>query len=303
MNSLDFLERAISLASKEFIRGFVIGQLALFVLFLVLARILLFSGSQEAARPSRHPAPLEKTRRRADEDLGLGLNSIKEGLGLAATARRESCLWLNVIAGRLILEPLREFVLQKSIIRRFSILLSTHATNATEMLGPVEISRVTLGDTNPLVRWIAINDASDALEVQIEWQDAASVELETSLVLRWPPCQPLAHLPCSLALLLPRLIFSLRIELGKSGSGDEKVRVSLLDEGLQMDLDIRSLIGHRSKLKDVPKVTAVLQSRIRRALESILHPRYMELDVGGEVRRTLERLVATRLPADKWHEE
>ena len=48
MSSLEFLERAVSLASKEFIRGFIIGQVALLLVLLVLGRFFFFRGPAPA---------------------------------------------------------------------------------------------------------------------------------------------------------------------------------------------------------------------------------------------------------------
>ena len=44
-SSREFFERAVSLSSKEFIRGFVIGQIALLLVLIVLARVLFFRGT------------------------------------------------------------------------------------------------------------------------------------------------------------------------------------------------------------------------------------------------------------------
>lgn len=291
MNSLDLLERAVSVASKEFVRGFIIGQVALFLLLLVLARILLFSSPTEVRSPQRNSSARKITHPQEDN-----LATLKRKLTVPESGNVETCFWFNLMAGRLFLDPLRNLLLNERNIDRISTLLSTYASVATDMLGPVEITRLTLGDTNPLIHSITTDQSGTGWEFRIEWPEAATVDLETSLVLPWPSNRPFACLPCSLALLLTRLALSLRLEL----DGEGKVRMSVMEEGLQIDVDIRSLIGHRSKLKDLPKVTSILQSRIRQALvDSILYPLYIKVDIGGEVRKALDRLVATRLPVGK----
>jgi hypothetical protein len=102
--SSDFLERAVSLASKEFIRGFIIGQVALMLVLIVLVRLFFFrstAGEGDLSRRTitfkKHTLPAASTRSR------LMLDDYHD-------KGRESCQWMSTLIGSMIIEPVRRLL-------------------------------------------------------------------------------------------------------------------------------------------------------------------------------------------------
>lgn len=315
MNSGDFLERAVSIASKEFVRGFIIGQVALLLVLLVLLRFLFFRGvnASTVRRITFAPAAGNGKRKLAEwarrEDATL--------------ARRETCEWMNTLLRQLVLRPLHEQLeVDETFLARTlsaallsgdplvdeSDLTATKGDTdaAISRLGPIEVTSFTLGSTNPTLDWICSQD-DDMWEVQLHWDQAARCEVETSLLMCWPPRHPIATLPCSFAFSLPRLQARLQLRISPiKEQGVERttkwspplpppqlqLAISLLPDDFCLDVEIHSLIGHRSKLKDVPRLTSLLQARLKGAIRShLLHPHSVSLMVSSPLEAILGRLI------------
>lgn len=131
----------------------------------------------------------------------------------------------------------------------------------------MRVSKLVLSETSPVVRWVAAV-GGDAWEGRVEWGEAGRVEVETAVVLSWPPKHAVASLPCSFSFAVRCVEATFRVEMGAEGG----VSVSVAAEDFLLDLEIHSLIGHRTKLKDVPKLTEMLHTRIRQAIAARLLP-------------------------------
>jgi maintenance of morphology protein 1 len=282
-SSREFLERAVSLSSKEFVRGFIIGQVALLLVLIVLARVLFFRGPAPGNGQIRFKRK-DSTRKRKMESVALETLADRLGLDTKTLPKRESCLWANSLAGRLLLEPIRETLLDGDTLGYISALLNAHVKK-TEMLGPIEIHRFELSENSPLIRWVeAVED--DVWEVRVEWNELATLELDTSVILNWPPRQQIATLPCTFSFSVRALETTLRMEI----STGHIVCLSVLPEDFLLDLEIHSLVGHRSKLKDVPKLTAILYGRIKDAIkERVLYPKQIQIAAGDLIQKAFRR--------------
>lgn len=267
MHSLDFLEKAVSLSSKEFIRGFLIGQLALLLTLLLLARFLFFR-SPDPTTPIRFPSRKAKAKK-------MKLETHEE----ISTAGRESCEWVNSLLAKL-LAPLRMALADSDNLESISSLLNGYVRQ-NEMLGTVEILKFEFCDSHPLVRWVEY--FSDGYwEVKMEWSDVATLDLDTAVLLSWPPNQRLASLPCSFAFSVRSIMATLRIELQ-----GQQVYVSAIGEDFELDLEVHSLVGHRTKLKDIPKLTSVLRERIKKTIgDKLIHPNRIEFNAGDLFKKT-----------------
>ena len=282
-SSREFFERAVSLSSKEFIRGFIIGQIALLLVLIVLARVLFFRGPAPGYGQIRFKRK-DNIRKRKMESVALETLAERLGLDTKTLPKRESCLWANSLAERLFLEPLRETLLDGDTLGYISALLNAHVEK-TEILGPVEIHKFELNESSPLVRWVeAVEDG--VWEVRVEWSEPATLELDTSVVLNWPPRQQIATLPCTFSFSVRVLEATLRMEV----SAGHAICLSVLPEDFLLDLEIHSLVGHRSKLKDVPKLTAILYGRIKNAIrERVLYPKQVQIAAGELIRKAFRR--------------
>lgn len=282
MNSLDLLERAVSLASKEFIRGFIIGQVALLLVIIVLARVLFFRTPTPPGvitfQRRTSPAALKKPKTVTDETL----MELAERLGMDPTTlpKREPCLWTNSLAATFLLGPLRQMLGEEYVLERLSHLLN-ESINKSDMVGEFVITRFEPNMNNPLIHWVEAS-ADGEWQIRLEWPEAATLDIDTFIVLHFPPSQPLAQLPCSFSFTIRTISATLHIALDRmEPAEDEMMRISLLPDDFLLDIEIHSMLGHRSKLKDVPKLTEILHSRIQRTLrQHLLHPNRTSINVG-----------------------
>lgn len=150
-----------------------------------------------------------------------------------------------------------------------------------------------------MIRWVqAIDDVS--WELRVEWEEPAELVVDSSLTICWPPNNPMVTLPFSFTFTAKALEATLRIELDNLG-GSRRMSISLLPEAFCLDLDIHSLVGHRSKLKDVPKLTAIISNRIRQAIcQHILFPNrvYFNADIEASIRSSLAALAPLKSVLD-----
>jgi maintenance of morphology protein 1 len=176
---------------------------------------------------------------------------------------------------------MKTLLLDGDTLEHLSALLNGYV-RGSDMVGTVEILKFELGDSCPQVRWI--ETLSDAYwKMRVEWTDVAELDLDTSVIFSWPPRQHLASLPCSFSFAVKSVMATLKVVL----DGD-KVSVSALGEDFELDLQIHSLIGHRSKLKDIPKLTSVLRERLRRVIEQkLIDPHKIEIDAGEMARKII----------------
>lgn len=305
VHSGDFFERAVSIASKEFVRGFIIGQVALLLVLIVLLRFLFFrGGNADPVRRITFP-PVAGPGKKRPTERGL------EGSSPGA----ETCEWMNALLRRLVLGPLHERLDadETFLARALSTLLSealadedgqgTGIATATGMLGPIEITSFVMGSADPSLDWIR-SRGGDTWEVQLHWDQAVCCDVETSLLMCWPPKHPVASLPCSFAFSLPRLQARLQITLGPAGQDRDqpagtpqlRVAISLLPDDFCLEVEIHSLLGHRSKLKDVPKLTSLLQARLKGVIRSrLLYPHGVALVVPTPLDAIVSHLFPTSM--------
>lgn len=211
--------------------------------------------------------------------------------------RKESCLWANALASKLLLAPARSVLDRPDVLQRVSVLLNSRLASdegaaAATRLGQLEIKEFRIGEHDPLIRWVEAV-AESTWELRVEWEEPAELAVESSLIICWPPRQPIALLPFSFSFAVKGLEATLRLEL-ETAAGPPRMALSLLPEQFRLDLDIHSLVGHRSKLKDMPKLTAIIYSRIRQSLHHhILFPNrvHFNADLGEALSAQLAALV------------
>lgn len=265
MNSSEIFERAVSIASKEFVRGFVIGQVVLFLLLVFLARLLLFRGGP--------PGTPTATIQQISFPNARRIATSSQGSNSAGTVK-ETCIWLNGLLSATILSDLRHLIAANPVfINSLSHLLSLVIPKTESIIGPVKVSKLQLGEADPQVKWIrhASSNPSTTWWIAIEWVGTvAEVDIDTTFTIYWPPKNPVASLPCAFTFVIRSLFVILEL---KQPTTLDNLTVMARKEDFQLDLEIHSLIGHRTKLKDIPKLTSLLQEQLRRILvDRILEP-------------------------------
>ena len=121
--------------------------------------------------------------------------------------------------------------------------------------------------------------------MDVDLTDVITLGIETTLQLHYP--QPsFAILPVSLSVSLVKFAASLSISFVPrsplSAPNSESVTTAALTftfaPDFTLDLSVRSLVGARSRLQDVPKIAQLVESRVRLwFVERCVQPRYQKV--------------------------
>jgi maintenance of mitochondrial morphology protein 1 len=115
--------------------------------------------------------------------------------------------------------------------------------------------------------------------MDVDLSDMLTLAVETKLLLNYP--QKLsAVLPVALSVSIVRFSGTLSISLipsNPSQSAPAMMNFNFLDD-YRLDFSIRSLLGSRSRLQDVPKIAQLVESRLHRWFdERAVEPRFQEI--------------------------
>ncbi len=113
--------------------------------------------------------------------------------------------------------------------------------------------------------------------MDVDLSDFVTLALETKLLLNYP--KPLvAVLPVALAVSVVRFSGTLSISfIPGSPQNATTLAFSFLDD-YRLDLSIRSLVGSRSRLQDVPKIAQLVESRLHKWFdERAVEPRFQQI--------------------------
>jgi maintenance of morphology protein 1 len=115
--------------------------------------------------------------------------------------------------------------------------------------------------------------------MDVDLSDMITLALETKLLLNYPK-RLTAVLPVALAVSVVRFSGTLSISFipsNPSQSTPTMMTFSFLDD-YRLDFSIRSLVGSRSRLQDVPKIAQLVEARLHRWFdERAVEPRFQEI--------------------------
>lgn len=146
---------------------------------------------------------------------------------------------------------------------------------ALKHLDAFQIKSIAIGNYYPSIdSYQLIYDSNSeccAFRLKCSWQDALSLEIESALSF-----VNLVALPFSISVKLKNLIFTAQLHTSKDG---ESIEISCLpDDNLLIDLEVGSLVGHRTKLKDLPKIKNAIVDALKKILsDSIINPKCLRV--------------------------
>lgn len=115
--------------------------------------------------------------------------------------------------------------------------------------------------------------------MDVDLSDMITLALETKILLNYPK-RLTAVLPVALAVSVVRFSGTLSISFipsSQSQSTPTMMTFSFLDD-YRLDFSVRSLVGSRSRLQDVPKIAQLVESRLHRWFdERAVEPRFQEI--------------------------
>ena len=240
-----------------------------------------------------------------------------------STHQPESLDWFNVLIAQTIAQYRQTaYSLKDSAPNEPPSILSSlsAALNDPEkrpgFLDEIKITEISLGDEFPIfsnVRVVSVEDDSTAttggrlqalMDVDLS-DDNLTLAIETCLVLNYPKPRS-AILPVALAVSVVRFSGTLSISFVPATQDDGPVmKPAVLSPGnpktnlafsflpdYRLDLSVRSLIGSRSRLQDLPKIAQVVDARVQAWFEErVVEPRVQVVGLPG----LWPRMVKTRV--------
>ncbi|SCV99574.1 LAFE_0A06194g1_1 [Lachancea fermentati] len=231
-----------------------------------------------------------------ESDRSTQINSILEKTYYNVdTHSPESLDWFNVLIAQTI-QQFREEALQKdNIINSLNDLVGRKSAELPNYLDSIKITELSIGEDFPILSNCRIqyspNSNRKRLEakIDIDLSDRLTLGIETKLLINYP--KPFtAALPVQLTVSVIRFQACLTVSLT---TDEEFVPTSTsemsenADDGsgyflmfsfapeYRMEFDIKSLIGARSKLQNIPKVSSFIEYQIKKwFVERCVEPRF-----------------------------
>ncbi|KAJ3022975.1 ERMES complex subunit mmm1 [Thoreauomyces humboldtii] len=279
------IEAAVHLGTKEFIKGFIAGQVTLGVLIFFLVKVFFFRSGHE----TRIELARKKNMRKLYEPkvrIPISPHAIESQI-LAKTLYDvhahpiETCDWLNVLVAQTITKYRNDNGFNNRIVHVLDEVLNGHTKPG--FLGPIHITDFSLGEEFPLVKGVKIRfsepNANLRTEIQFEFDDQVTLGVETQVLVNWPKAC-IAALPVALTLSVVKFSGTIAIEFVTHPDTPETyLSFSILND-FALEFEVRSLLGHRTKVKDLPKLASLITSKIRSVfVEEVVWPSFKRMNI------------------------
>ncbi|KAI0440845.1 hypothetical protein F4803DRAFT_525578 [Xylaria telfairii] len=222
----------------------------------------------------------------------------------------ESLDWFNVLVAQTIAQFRSDAQHDDAILN--SLTKALNGTSRPDFLDEIKVTELTLGEDFPIFsncRIIPVDEDGLSLEnrngngifgaqggtagarakllegsrlqarMDVDLSDMITLALETKLLLNYPK-RLTAVLPVALAISVERFSGTLSISFipsNPSQSTPTMMTFSFLDD-YRLDFSIRSLVGSRSRLQDVPKIAQLVEARLHRWFdERAVEPRFQQI--------------------------
>lgn len=212
----------------------------------------------------------------------------------------ESLDWFNVLIAQTIAQFRSDAQHDDAILS--SLTKAINGTSRPDFVDEIRVTELSLGDDFPIFsncRIIPVDEdgvslghgkkfdpataARDGTRLQarmdVDLSDMLTLAVETKLLLNYPK-KLSAVLPVALAVSIVRFSGTLSISFipsNPSQSTPTMMAFSFMDD-YRLDFSIRSLLGSRSRLQDVPKIAQLVEARLHRWFdERAVEPRFQEI--------------------------
>ncbi|KAI1660518.1 hypothetical protein F4813DRAFT_350185 [Daldinia decipiens] len=269
--------------------------------------LTLRSTTPTAARPSLPPTLNKKKSSILRSPPTLTIGSILNKTYYNVDSHQpESLDWFNVLIAQTIAQFRSDAQQDDAILT--SLTKALNGTSRPSFLDEIKVTELTLGEDFPIFsncRIIPVDEDGLSLNtgpngekrfdanssrakregsrlqarMDVDLSDMITLALETKILLNYPK-RLTAVLPVALAVSVVRFSGTLSISFipsNPSQSTPTMMAFSFLDD-YRLDFSVRSLVGSRSRLQDVPKIAQLVESRLHRWFdERAVEPRFQEI--------------------------
>lgn len=219
----------------------------------------------------------------------------------------ESLDWFNVLIAQTIAQFRNDAQHNDAIL--MSLTKALNGTSRPDFLDEIRVTELSLGEDFPIFsncRIIPVDEDGYATNagvgsgggggggaaglagatrlqarMDVDLSDMITLAVETKLLLNYPR-RLSAVLPVALAVSVVRFSGTLSVSFVPSNPSQAtptKMIFAFLDD-YRLDFSIRSLLGSRSRLQDVPKIAQLIESRLHRWFdERAVEPRFQEIEL------------------------
>lgn len=216
----------------------------------------------------------------------------------------ESLDWFNVLIAQAIAQFRNDAHDDDAILTSLTGILN--GAQKPDFLSSIKVTEISLGEDFPILsncRVHPINDSTADQEgprlqarMDVDLSDFITLGVETKIILNWP--KPLtAVLPIALAVSIVRFSGTLSVSfLPSSSPASPESSTSLSNPSFpppsttpttlafsflpdyRLDISVRSLVGSRSRLQDIPKIAQLVESRLHAWIdERCVEPRMQQV--------------------------
>ncbi|RKO91483.1 hypothetical protein BDK51DRAFT_7267, partial [Blyttiomyces helicus] len=219
----------------------------------------------------------------------------------------EPCDWLTVFVA----QAFTTYRGDEGFVTRVSAILDNALNGGKKpgFMGPISVTELSFGEEFPILRDACMRISPDngnmvrvtsggchivpgrgllessctpipsprhkRAEIAFDFSDQIMVGVETQVLVNWPKPY-MAALPVSLTVSVVKFSGTLALEFTRDPH-DSRPRPPLLLSILtpyEMNLEVRSLLGHRTRVKDLPKLATMVSTRLRQAFaDQFVYPR------------------------------
>ncbi|EPT04231.1 hypothetical protein FOMPIDRAFT_1021931 [Fomitopsis schrenkii] len=260
-----------------FTQGLILGQFSILFLLVLILKYLFFDTVADRAYRTSSYQP--KVDRDEEEDFAIFAERLAAGLdkgGKAEAGGSESADWLNGVLRQVVdsyrvrLRDGRSGAAGDEVARK-RVEDFANTVRPPGFLDPIQVHSVDLGISAPRLSRArqkpTIQNADPAIELDMDYVDTVSISLSTSVLFNYP-FSSFARLPVSLTISLSLFSATIRLTPPHPHSPHPTLTVALPspDTDFTLNLQIKSLMGSRAKLADVPKLHELITNQIRRVL-------------------------------------
>ncbi|RCK59402.1 Maintenance of mitochondrial morphology protein 1 [Candida viswanathii] len=297
--------------SWTFTQGLVLGQISVIFIIIVFVKFFVFADSSTipTKKSSIDASGIIVKRNRVTKKDGTS-DEIIEDEKLLDTRHKistilektyydvnnhspESLDWFNVLVAQTISQLRTEALLGDNIYHSLNDFLET--TSIPEFIDKINLTEIDIGDDFPIFSNCRIKYGEDLgrleAKIDVDLSDTLTLGISTKLLLNQP--RPLtAVLPVSLAVSIVRFSGCLTVSLintkdidlkniekeGQESDAEDDGGTALMfsfSPDYRLEFVVKSLIGSRAKLQDVPKISSLIESKLRTwFIERCVEPRF-----------------------------
>ena len=301
-------------STKSFTQGLIIGQLSVIILLGIFIKFFVFADSSTTSSTSGNGISsktdvsniLVKRKKNGDGDAGSEGRSDEVDTILEKTYydvdnhAPESLDWFNVLIAQTISLFRYEALQSDNIYHSLKEFLSK--LELPDYLGDIQLTEIDIGDDFPIFSNCRIRPSKDShgrleAKIDVDLSDTLTMGIQTKLILNQP--RPLtAVLPILLSVSIVRFSGCLTVSLintneeefseprvamdlpqsTRDDNSEEPNGTALLfsfSPDYRLEFNVKSLIGSRAKLQDVPKISSLIEHRLRSwFVERCIEPRF-----------------------------